>query len=103
VVVADHETGGMSVSLLSSGKSDEDGPFDILGGGVFYVNWGTGGHTAANVPLTASGPGADQLAGVHENTIVHDVILEAFCSFGEMQLDLVEGENPCDESEIENQ
>ena len=97
IVTADHETGGMSVGLLSSGKLNEDGPFEILGGGTFYVNWTTGGHTATNVPLTASGPLADQLAGVHDNTFIHDMILDAFCTSGENQSNLPERNNPCGE------
>jgi len=101
IVTADHETGGMSVGLSPSGKSDEEGPFAILGGGTFYVNWATGGHTAANVPFTASGPMADQLAGVHENTYLHELILEAFCAFADIKPVLAEGEDPCGAPMIE--
>lgn len=95
IVTADHETGGMSVILTASGQPEEDGPFEILDGGSFYVNWTTGGHTAANVPLTASGPMADHLSGVYENTYLHELILDAFCSFAGLRPALAEGEDPC--------
>ena len=56
IVTADHETGGLSV--LQNG-----------GLGEFpKVEWTTGGHTSANVPLYAQGPGAEQVFGVMDNT-----------------------------------
>jgi alkaline phosphatase len=70
IVTADHETGGMSVSL----SSGEDGPFPIADGGTFYVNWTTSGHTAVNVPTTAQGMFSTLLAGTDENTHIHDVM-----------------------------
>lgn len=74
IVTADHETGGMRADLASSGAPDEDGPFFMPGGTPFYVNWTTGGHTAAHVPITAQGPWSDLLIGVFENTHTHDVM-----------------------------
>jgi alkaline phosphatase len=74
IVTADHETGGMSVSLTSTGVLTEDGPFYMPGGMPFYVNWTTGGHTAADVPVTAQGPWSDLLIGAYENTYIHEVM-----------------------------
>jgi alkaline phosphatase len=74
IVTADHETGGMDVSLTSTGASDEDGPFHMPGGTPFYVNWTTMGHTDVDVPTTARGPWSDLLVGMYENTHIHDVM-----------------------------
>ena len=41
-----------------------------------HVTWLTAEHTHAKVPVTASGPGADRLRGVHENTAVFDLMLD---------------------------
>jgi len=72
--VADHETGGMNVSLSSSGLPGEDGPFWMPDGTPFYVNWTTLGHTAADVPTTAEGPWSDLLAGTNENTRIFEAM-----------------------------
>lgn len=74
MVTGDHETGGISVSQASSGLTDEDGPFTMPNGDLFYVNWTTLGHTSVNIPITAQGPSSDLFLGTHENTFVHDVI-----------------------------
>jgi alkaline phosphatase len=74
IVVADHETGGMTLSLNPTGAIDEDGPFAMPTGGQFYVNWSAPGHTAWDVPITASGPFADRLQGEFENTHIYDVM-----------------------------
>jgi uncharacterized repeat protein (TIGR01451 family) len=74
IVVADHETGGMDVSLTSSGAPDEDGPFYMPGGTPFFVNWTTDYHTGVDVPTVARGPWSDLLVGVYENTHIHDVM-----------------------------
>ena len=78
IVTADHETGGMTVSTSPSGLENEDGPYNIEGGGSFYINWTTTGHTPVNVPVTAMGPQSDKLFGINENTIIHDVIFNTF-------------------------
>ena len=70
IVAADHETGGMSVSLSSTSAPDEDGPFTMPDSTPFYINWTTTGHTAADVPVTASGPWSTTLQGTHQNTEV---------------------------------
>ena len=75
IVTADHETGGMSVSLAATGASDEDGPFYMPDMTSFFINWSTNVHTSVNVPVTASGPLADALIGTYENTSIYDVML----------------------------
>lgn len=77
IVTADHETGGMSLSRQSTGEPGEDGPFDIEGGGQFFVSWSTGGHTSVNVPVTAMGPLSEALVGVHDNTFIYEVMFQA--------------------------
>jgi alkaline phosphatase len=74
IVTGDHETGGMSTTLTSSGLPGEDGPFAMPEGTEFYVNWTTGSHTNADVPTTAQGPGSDMLTGTYQNTHIHDVM-----------------------------
>jgi alkaline phosphatase len=74
IVTADHETGGMSPDLVSSGLPGEDGPFYMPNLAPFYVNWTTGGHTGVDVPTTAQGPWSDLLIGTYENTHIHDVM-----------------------------
>ncbi|MBU4262070.1 MAG: alkaline phosphatase [Proteobacteria bacterium] len=74
IVTADHETGGMTISRTTMGLNGEDGPFPMAGGGKFYVNWSTIQHTPVDVPVTAMGPGAKLLNGVHDNTFVYEVM-----------------------------
>ena len=93
VVTADHECGGLTIERPdlpafpdesggdegdeSADLSAEDGPFDVANSDYrFVIDWTTTGHTAVDVPLTAKGPGAEQLTGNHENIEVHDVIAE---------------------------
>lgn len=83
-VTADHETGGLAVEDTDpedesgDGDSAEDGPFPVPGSKFeFNVDWTTTGHTNADVPLTAMGPGAKRLMGHYENTHVHDAIRAA--------------------------
>jgi alkaline phosphatase len=71
IITADHETGGMSVNLTSSGLGSEDGPFLMPDDTVFYINWTTGGHTGADVPVTATGFRAETLNGTYENTHIY--------------------------------
>ena len=76
IVTADHETGGMSVDLTSSGLPDEDGPFFMPDGTPFYVNWLTSGHTDRNVPTSAQGQYSEMLNGVHDNTYIYFVMVQ---------------------------
>ncbi|HSV72837.1 MAG TPA: alkaline phosphatase [Chthonomonadales bacterium] len=59
IVTSDHETGGLSVVAPASGSPAE-----------FRVAWGTEGHSGADVPLLAEGPGARLFSGVLDNTDV---------------------------------
>jgi len=84
VVTGDHETGGLTVEDNSStdesgdGVSSEDGPFPIRGSSkTFTLDWTTGSHTDAPVPISAAGPGALQFTGQHPNSYVHQVLSQA--------------------------
>lgn len=84
VVTGDHETGGLTVEDNSSidetgdGVSAEDGPFAIRGSTrTFTLDWSTGSHTDAPVPISATGPGALQFTGQHPNTYVFRVLSQA--------------------------
>lgn len=92
VVTADHECGGLAVAgsldqpypyepgggLLDTMLAGEDGPFPVAGTGYgFVLGWATTGHTAAPVPITAAGPGAERLSGSIENTDLFDALVVA--------------------------
>lgn len=104
VVTADHETGGMTIENTGETNTNSNGddpvpyfgdgsknfagpngevppksgPFEIKGTNrEFKVDWTTPEHTGGYVPVTASGPLAEQFTGVHHNTHVFDVINEA--------------------------
>ncbi|TEU16699.1 MAG: hypothetical protein E3J21_10105 [Anaerolineales bacterium] len=70
IVTADHETGGLSVNLISG----DEGPFPMPNLTPFYVNWTSGGHTGDDVLTTTQGPWSDLLVGTYENTHIHDVM-----------------------------
>lgn len=59
VVTSDHETGGMEV-LANRGE-----------GVLPDVGWSSTGHTRANVPIYAVGPGADGVTGSIDNTDIY--------------------------------
>ncbi|MFW6288530.1 MAG: alkaline phosphatase, partial [Spirochaetota bacterium] len=65
VVTADHETGGLAVT---SGAGQGSHP---------AVTWSTNGHTGVDVPLYATGPGADTLSDVVDNTMVRGAMMAA--------------------------
>lgn len=67
----------MALSLAPTGLNGEDGPFRMPDGRTFYVNWSTHQHTPADVPVTAMGPAAERLKGVHDNTFLYDVMDQA--------------------------
>jgi alkaline phosphatase len=81
VVQGDHETGGLTIENPDdedeSGDelSKEDGPFTVKGTSLkVFADWTTGGHTGADTPITARGPGSEAFDGVIDNTDVHDAI-----------------------------
>jgi alkaline phosphatase len=84
VVTADHETGGLTIEDPGDPKSGVQGeeipkkwwhgPFRVKGtDNKISTDWTTTEHTSVAVPLTASGPSADDLTGTHDNTHVFDV------------------------------
>ncbi|WP_050182603.1 alkaline phosphatase [Domibacillus robiginosus] len=84
IVAGDHETGGLTIE--DAGNKDEsgdaiskeDGPFNIANSNEqFVMDWTTTNHTSTPTPLTAMGPGAELLAGVYENTYLHDAMIKA--------------------------
>jgi len=92
IVTADHETGGLAIAgsgdtpypyepgggLLDTLLAGEDGPFPVADEPYgFVVGWATTGHTAATVPISAAGPGAERLAGFIENTEVFAALVDA--------------------------
>lgn len=72
IVTADHETGGFTLA----GK-EKQVPF--MGKQRDYndieMSFSTGGHSAAMVPVLAYGPGAEQFAGIYENTEIYHKIV----------------------------
>jgi alkaline phosphatase len=87
VVQGDHETGGLTIENPDtedeSGEelSKEDGPFTVKGTSLtVFADWTTGGHTGADTPITASGPGSEAFDGVIDNTEVHTAIAAAMRS-----------------------
>lgn len=89
LITADHECGGLTVEGIDdadeSGATEgdlvisaEDGPFDVANSDYqFGADWTTTGHTGVRVPLTATGPGSELLAGTYENTDVFFALVEA--------------------------
>jgi alkaline phosphatase len=55
IVTADHETGGLVLTADKNGKE-------------IAARWTTKGHTAADVPLFAFGPGCEKFSGCIDNT-----------------------------------
>lgn len=106
IVAADHECGGLAVAgsddpaypyepeggLIESTLAGEDGPFSVAGTELaFVVGWATTGHTAASVPVTSVGPGAERLTGQFKNTYLFTAMAEAL---GVNPLDVTIGERP---------
>jgi alkaline phosphatase len=91
IVAADHETGSLAIEDTNeiqsdpaypnesgAGRTKEDGPFRVADSDKkFLVDWTTTNHTAEDVPVTAMGPGSENLVGVYENTHIHDEMLTA--------------------------
>ena len=91
IVTADHETGSLAIEDTNeiqsdpaypnesgAGRTTEDGPFQVaVSDKRFLVDWTTTNHTAEDVPVTAMGPGSENLTGVYENTHIHDAMVAA--------------------------
>jgi alkaline phosphatase len=97
IVTADHECGGLAVAgsldqpypyepgggLLDTLLAGEDGPFPVADSDYgFVLGWATTGHTSAPVPITAIGPGTENLAGVIENTDLFHAMAHALSLTG---------------------
>lgn len=93
VVTADHECGGLAIAgsddpaypyespgrLIETTLAGEDGPFPVAGTDLaFIMGWATTGHTAAAVPVTSTGPGAERLTGSFENIHLYQAMAAAF-------------------------
>jgi alkaline phosphatase len=68
IVLADHETGGLT---LPSGNEN----FLLPDSGVEF-RWSTGGHTATMVPLLAYGAHADLFGGIADNTEINHRLVQ---------------------------
>jgi alkaline phosphatase len=82
IINGDHETGGLSIQDYDTDeeKTDprQDGPFPIPGSKLqFAVDWTTNSHSGTDTPLTATGPGADRLGRVQDNTEVYTAMRAA--------------------------
>ena len=64
IVMADHETGGMTITR---GNFQE---------GTLQTNFSSTGHTGVPIPVYAFGPGAERFTGVYENTEILPRVLE---------------------------
>ena len=64
IVMADHETGGMTIT---GGNLQE---------GNLRTNFSSTGHTGVPVPVYVYGPGAARFSGVYENTEILPKVLE---------------------------
>jgi alkaline phosphatase len=65
VVLADHETGGLTLAGKQADASDLTG------------NWSLGDHTPVLVPVFAAGPGAAAFGGIHENLEIGRLLFRA--------------------------
>ena len=91
ITVGDHECCGLVVERTddpefpdesggnagdkNANLSTEDGPFEVAGTDYqFVMDWTTTGHSGVDVPLTATGPGAELLTGNYENTHIYEVM-----------------------------
>ncbi|MBI1185212.1 alkaline phosphatase [bacterium] len=72
VALADHETGGFALSpqvVQGFGKEQDD--YNHIN-----IKFTTGGHTAAHIPVFASGVGAQHFTGIFENNTIFDKLLQ---------------------------
>lgn len=111
ITVGDHEVGGLTVEQTDSEEepdesggnegaetadlSTEDGPFDAANSDYqFVMDWTTTGHTGSDVPLTATGPGAELLTGNYENTYIYEVMADSLGVTGMSHASGATGEMP---------
>jgi len=73
IVTADHETGGMALSLTDNGGTQ----FSMPDSTPFWVTFSTDYHTAADVPVTATGHCANFVSGTFPNTEIFGAMKRA--------------------------
>ena len=66
IITADHETGGLSIT---------DGN---LATGEMTTNFSTKEHSSVMVPVFAYGTGAEEFAGIYENTEIYHKMMKLF-------------------------
>lgn len=82
IVVADHETGGMSVGTACYAgfpQIPRQGAYPERGlrlDSLLCIGWTTKGHSAIPVIAGALGPGAEHLRGIKENTDLFPIMME---------------------------
>jgi alkaline phosphatase len=72
IITADHECGGLEFCDPDLSNESPDETLRRLG-----LRWTTLNHTPAHVPLNATGPGSERLAGDLDNTDLFAAILDA--------------------------
>ena len=73
IVTADHETGGFTLAAKEKKIPFRGTQRDYKEIGPRFS---TGGHSAAMVPVLASGPGAEIFSGIYQNTEIHAKIMK---------------------------
>ncbi len=82
IVVADHETGGMSVGTACYAgfpQISRQGPYPEHGlklDSLLCIGWTTKGHSAIPVIAGALGPGSEHFRGIKENTDLFPIMME---------------------------
>lgn len=82
IVVADHETGGMSVGTACYAgfpQIPRNGAYPERGlrlDSLLCIGWTTKGHSAISVIAGALGPGAEHFRGTKENTDLFPIMME---------------------------
>jgi alkaline phosphatase len=73
IVTSDHETGGFTLASKTKTRADgrEYSDYSEIG-----MKFSTGGHSATLIPVFAYGPGAEEFAGIYENTEIFHKILK---------------------------
>jgi alkaline phosphatase len=80
VVVGDHETGGMGLTVTDPGplQAGSDGPFQAADSDQqLWLRWTRTRPTNSPVPVAAGGPGADAFHGGMINTQIFPELMEA--------------------------
>jgi alkaline phosphatase len=60
--------------LDGDGSFLQDGPYQMPDGTSFWVDWSSGNHTAAPIPVTASGPFSEMLNGEYHLTRIFETM-----------------------------